>query len=242
MTWNEQHPLWGAWLRFCRAEKHLAEADELIDSFSDACVDRAYTEDEYKTIKLRGGFAPIPPTLPLSISDAVHNMRSALDYIVYELAAKDSCKIQDGTQFIIEDVKSDPINPNRGFDARARQYLKGLNVAHIAAIEWLQPYNGVKWTKALRDISNPDKHRKLTAVTHNGVMPVQIRWHAGGRFRGAEKLTIQGPTYDSFDLQFYGREAIRILGAEPIEPPLMASLREIQTGINGAIESFKPEF
>jgi hypothetical protein len=42
--------------------------------------------------------------------------------------------------------------------------LKGINDAHAAAIEKLQPYNGHDWTKRLVSISNKDKHMDL-AVT-----------------------------------------------------------------------------
>jgi hypothetical protein len=33
-------------------------------------------------------------------------------------------------------------------------------------IEHLQPYHGCSWTKFIRDFSNPDKHKTLTAVKH----------------------------------------------------------------------------
>jgi hypothetical protein len=39
--------------------------------------------------------------------------------------------------------------------------LKGINPLHMAAIERLQPYKGCGWTKMLRDLSNPDKHRQF---------------------------------------------------------------------------------
>ncbi len=40
-------------------------------------------------------------------------------------------------------------------------YLKGVSDEHVAAIERLQPYNGCEWTRLLRTISKPDKHRHL---------------------------------------------------------------------------------
>ena len=36
--------------------------------------------------------------------------------------------------------------------------------SRLAAIEWLQPYSGCDWTKALRDLSNRDKHREFVSI------------------------------------------------------------------------------
>jgi hypothetical protein len=100
----------------------------------------------------------IPDDLPLAISDAVHNMRAAMDYLVYQLAKLGSGAYQDGTQFPIEDHKS-------RFDDRANTWLKHLRREHIDRIEQLQPYKGKEWTRTLRDLSNRDKHRHLTPIT-----------------------------------------------------------------------------
>jgi hypothetical protein len=119
--------------------------------------------------------------------------------IVFELARHDSGGIeQDGTQFIIEDVKSDPLKPNRGFDARSKRHLRGLNQAHIDAIESFQPYRGVEWTKTLRDISNPDKHRKLTLLSSIGrSVGVVRKLNQKGRFGPAVFTIADHPSGNS---------------------------------------------
>src|SRR5688572_14299371 len=114
---DKSHPLYGAKLRLDRSNIHLAEADRLIDTFGKACEDHIVTDDKNQIARLKG-WPDLPLMLPVVISDAIHNMRAALDYIVYELAREDSGKVKDGTQFLIEDVKSDPDDPRRGFDAR----------------------------------------------------------------------------------------------------------------------------
>ena len=239
---NTSHPLYGAQLRFERADRHLSEADSLIDGFALACKDGIVSKDHHKTIQLTK-YPPIPVTLPLVISDAVHNLRAALDYIVYELAVLDSGKVQDGTQFLIEDVKSDPAFPKRGFDARSQKCLKGLNPRHIDMVEGLQPYRGIEWTKTLRDISNPDKHRTLTALTHKDRrMMVKITYKPDGPYLGAEKFTPEGITHDSYDLEFEADNAIGIAGTDPAAPSLMSTLYRLETEVCRTIEFFKPEF
>lgn len=241
--WTSSHPLYGAQLRFERADRHLSEADRLLDGFSDACIDRVVSENDYQAIRMEGGFPPVPIELPVVVSDAIHNMRAALDYIIYELAILDSGKVNNGTQFLIEDIKSDPANPKRGFDGRYKQYLAGLNQSHIDAIEGMQPYRGIEWTKTLRDISNPDKHRTLIAIDHKGRgLDVTVKYAANGRFRGPDKVTSKGLTHDRYDLKFHGREAVAIAGTKSGEPSLMKTLRRLETEVCGVIELFKPEF
>jgi len=72
------------------------------------------------------------PLVSILIGEICYNLRSALDYLVYELAILDSSKRQDGTQFPIDDT------PEK-FSKHKRSWLKGLNSNHVAAIEKLQP-------------------------------------------------------------------------------------------------------
>ena len=233
---DSSHPLYGAQLRFERADGHLANADGLIDAFGRACIQYIVTEYDVKAGKKRLSLtktAPLPPMLPLVVSDAIHNLRAAFDYIVYELARHDSGKVQDGTQFIIEDVKSDPINRNRGFDARSKKCLKGLTRLHVDAIEGLQPYQGVEWTKTLRDISDPDKHRELIALEDFGFYTVTVHGR-GGELDGAD---LPG---DEFEIDAHN--AIFIAPPDRSQPPLISTLRRLEAEVTGTIELFKPEF
>lgn len=234
------HPLDGAVLRFNRAERHLAEADELIRVWAKGCVE-AIVRDNNNNLRFEG-WPTIPEMLPLAVSDATHNMRAALDYLIYELALKDSGKVQHGTQFLIEDVKVDPANKNRGFDARSKKCLVGLSQPHIDAIEALQPYNGVDWTKSLRDISNPDKHKRLCVLSKDG-RPIGVRMIDSpiGRFDRLN-VTPQGPTIERFDVEVDGSDTIAIAPPNPGKPSLMRTLRSIQTELCATLETFKSEF
>jgi hypothetical protein len=89
------------------------------------------------------------------IGEIVYNLRSALDYLVFELAGLDSGCIIEGTQFPIE-------RSQKSFKWRVRGgWLDVLNAAHVAAIEALQPYRGCQWAAVLQNLSNPDKHVHL---------------------------------------------------------------------------------
>ena len=158
------HPLDGAIRRIKRANNYIQEAEGLLTAFASECEDRIIANFSTQGVI---HFPPVSADLPLAVSDAIHNLRAALDYLVYELALRDSGSIQEKTQFPLEIVKLgiSPSGQKFGFDVVAPRFLRGLSAAHRDAIERLQPYNGKQWARDLKDISNPDKHRKLTTIS-----------------------------------------------------------------------------
>ena len=178
---NKLHPLDGALKRIERAEKHLQEVVTEIESYRRDNYDRMFIEFDKATDNITVGVTG-PPLIPmcisLAISDCVHNFRSALDYVVYELARYDSGgKIQSGTQFPIENTRSE-------FIGQRKRRLKGLSNSHVDAIEAYQPYKGVKWTKTLQTISNPDKHRHLIELGGSFEHDMILTGGAPGSFAG----------------------------------------------------------
>jgi hypothetical protein len=161
-------------------------------------------------------------------------LRAALDYLVYELAILDSGQIIDGTQFPIDDAK-------KGFDWRVKNgRLRGLTAPHIAAIERLQPYEGCDWTQRLRDLSNPDKHRRL--VFQAGNITVKMLGNANrlrfldipGKILRA-KLAATGEEVDvkisvEFDVLFADWR------------PVIETLYGLKTQVASTLNAFKPEF
>lgn len=89
------------------------------------------------------------------VGEAIHNLRAALDYLVYELAFLDSGRPQKKTQFPIADTQE---NWTKAEDRR----LKGVSPPHRDAIRQWQPFTGCEWPRTLRELSDQDKHRRLT--------------------------------------------------------------------------------
>lgn len=116
---------------------------------------------------------PFPRDLPLMLGDAYHNLRGALDYLVYQLHERHyRGKIPDAvataSQFPIvktlkKDKKGKPIGPDQWSN------IKNLSSRDRKAIAWLQPYvqrkdalQGVRTgLRDIGDIDNIDKHRRL---------------------------------------------------------------------------------
>jgi hypothetical protein len=94
-----------------------------------------------------------PIELGIRVGEFCYNLRTALDYVVFELARLDSGTTQDFTQFPLVDTT----DKFRAWKKQAR--LKRIDERHIAMMQRFQPCYGCHWAKALVRISNKDKHR-----------------------------------------------------------------------------------
>lgn len=99
------------------------------------------------------------------IAEIVDHLRSALDYLVFEVAGEDSGEPQSGTQFIIADTPAD-------FARQVKRRLRGMSPENRSIIESYQPYCGYPWLAQLRDLSNPGKHQHLHVVGETGAVLV----------------------------------------------------------------------
>jgi hypothetical protein len=225
--------LYDANLRVERAGKHLEELKTLIASLGgdDDANDASVQYDAHAGEPIFTFDPPVPPLASILCGETVYNLRAALDYLVYALAILDTGKIQHGTQFPIDDA------PDRFAQSIERGRLKGLNCAHVANIKSLQPYNSCKWTKVLRDLSNPDKHRELTLVRLDGELIFQLRWEREaatdlenairwGLVRGKMKVNSREP----YSVKFSD-------GA-----PVVETLDELKTQVSDLLIQFETQF
>jgi hypothetical protein len=166
------HPLDNAFKRIERAGKHLSDLDAEIAEYrrfkNESALMHLSNDKEGNVRPLGAAVFDYDPTPDLSIlvGEIAHNLRSALDYLIYELARLDSGQTQSRTQFPIESTP-------QGFNGRRNTFLKGISASHTMEIEALQPYKGCGWTKTLAEISNQDKHRELVMIA----TPSVVRWH-----------------------------------------------------------------
>src|SRR6185312_1300434 len=81
------HPLNGARLKVCRAEEHLQALKESIADYVASVPYELAAEDDGETVNLVLTLISHPdPTIGAVIGDCLHNLRSALDYLMWELA------------------------------------------------------------------------------------------------------------------------------------------------------------
>jgi hypothetical protein len=171
---------------------------------------------------IQPGATRMSPHSQILAGQIVNGLRSALDYLIGNLAELDSGPATRKTQFPAE------FSAHRFLSCKP-SFLKGLNPAHIAAIEKLQPYNGCNWTRPLIVLSNLDKHNALIPTTmdfvYSGMLePVQ----------GAQGNPIK------YKVRMHIEPTVFIAGGQPIK--LIEALYEIAKGVTKALESFKSEF
>jgi hypothetical protein len=218
--------------RVRRAEEHLSELYRLLFELRERYKYSVFFKPNPDTPDhiqwgLRDEVIRVPPTIGVIVGETCYNLRGALDYLIFALATLDSGSEQAGTQFPIEDRV-------KGFEHRkARGWLSGINPAHLAAIERLQPYKGCKWTAVLRDISNRDKHREFAKI------------------QGQIALFVNNPEFDSTlvlntvttsgeKVQMQIHVAVQILFVDGAS--ITEALEEIKTGVADTLETFKPDF
>jgi hypothetical protein len=114
--------------------------------------------------------------ISVTVGETVYNLRSALDYVIHDLAWVATGKEVRGTQFPIEDDRNVFRSRITGKTRKGKpvaQYLKGVPPEAIPFIESWKPFAGCSWTKDLRDLSNPDKHRHLSPLRSDLVANVK---------------------------------------------------------------------
>jgi hypothetical protein len=233
-----RHPLDSCFERVWRADEHLAELQREIAIVFEKQANAAGIE-----------FDPHPPhrakvSLPSETffgmriatltGEIFYNLRTALDYLVFELAQLDSGIEQSGTQFPIMDAKQD-------FDGRGKAaFLKGVNLGHIACIERLQPYNGCDWTRRLRDCSNADKHRHF--IASGGAIRITVHSSLERddlvRTRGFERKAPHPLTGRGVDVKVHIAGQI----AFPDGAPVRETIEEIKMEVANTLVAFKPDF
>lgn len=141
-----------------RAEKHIRDLKAEWRAFGRRAYGiRAYEEGQVRNYRVRVREA-IPLQLSTIIGDAVSNLRSALDYLVYQLLDAKSLKAGRHHYF--------PISPGaKEFKSSYRGKIKGVGDEAERLIEALKPYKGGTdgfWH--LNELCRIDKHRLLITV------------------------------------------------------------------------------
>jgi hypothetical protein len=212
--------------RVNRAKEHITSLEREIAAVLPP--DRTITTVVAGPAFLAGGTKDIsaPPILAILVGETLYNLRSALDYLVYELFHLDTSRTNNRTKFLIEDTRqkwnshipTSKTPPKK----RRKMWLHRLTAAHQTALKALQPCYGCKWTKRFRDLSNADKHRHLTLVE----AAVHHRGHGTIGGFGPVMVTTQLATKVAFDDGTLVTETLKLL----------------QDEVAKVIDSFDPDF
>jgi hypothetical protein len=135
------------------------DAQTFVTKFDEADQAHVITFKEANKIPIEWGIA---------LGNIVHDVRSALDHLVYQLVLLAGATYHRRHQFPILDHPNDWIGkvnepPKKGKEG----LLDFIDLQHVAVIESVQPYQpvtGLPRLKTLRRFSNTDKHRLIHAA------------------------------------------------------------------------------
>ena len=102
------------------------------------------------------------------VGQIVENLRSALDYMVFELSALNDPDLNPRTpQFVIAEDES-------SFQRQAKRRLRYLSDEQKTLIEKIQPYHGNIVLGLLAEMAGAGKHRRLLRVWDNTGLQVYL--------------------------------------------------------------------
>jgi len=211
-----------AWAKLQRAQKHLQVTAKMIGRFARRdCGTVSKFNPKTNQFDVIANMPPPPNIIGLLVGDCVHNMRSALDHIVYEFVRSNPKRPantpHDRTMFPIADTKEGYLRQVNNL-----KRLAGVPEDVAALIDALQPYHrrdrGLDYTKyplwVLNKLENVDKHRRLmltSAVARHAV--INIRYQDGGEtdllqmqdvIHNGAVLTSYPPAHDGSEVQMNG--------------------------------------
>jgi hypothetical protein len=233
VTSQNHHPLAGAFERVKRAGEHLDDLRLRIDAMSQQQKEAFLAHFDLNPLHQRALPDPMPASMrvPILVGEICYNLRSALDYLIFELAKRDSVVPQKNTQFPIVDT------PEK-FRSDGLPRLNGVNDTHVLMIERLQPYNGCDWTRSLREISNPDKHREFSAMRGTGTGLVYAPSDPEYEALALPIRRVRHPARGEIDVKLHFTCTVHFVDG----PPVVETLELIQLKVSEALTAFEPEF
>ncbi len=171
------------WLKFRRAEKHMVDIQEEARRYASSnpySNTRIRLPDSQNEIRYRFRITEQPdPVIAVMLGDFIHNLRSALDYIIVACVPKQRRK-QASFPILYEDIFA------KGKDGQfvvkdtylrksVETTIKGLHPEARALIISLQPYQAMKHGLSpdnalgvLCRLETADKHRKIITIGCGG--------------------------------------------------------------------------
>lgn len=165
------------------------------------------------------------PTLSLVVGDCIHNLRSSLDHLVFDLAGRPKGRTAGKLEFPIHTT-------SEGYLMGAKEKLAGVAGEAQTIIQGLQPYHreGQMFSfephplDVLRRLSNIDKHRSLHLVwfmatqsdVHASAPATSTDFHSGAL---VDKAVIASIQFAEPDVEVQAR--FKLLVALDLDRPAM---------------------
>lgn len=176
----------GVRVKLGRAKRHRDELRAAVAPVSDPSafsIVRSPVDGKPSRIEYRVVYTPvIDPMVGAIVGDIVHNLRSSLDHVAWQLVLLDGGQPNDRTAFPLHETRT-----NRKGNPRQLTIEPGIgNPRIMAAVEAMQPFSEANYghdpaTDALGIVGrldNIDKHRLLLPVVHMIDHDMPAHWGA----------------------------------------------------------------
>jgi hypothetical protein len=240
----------GPKLKVKRANNHIHQLNELLNAFVKTDFCRLHVEEHKDTGDYVLKFEmtkPIPEEVPLTIGDAIHNLRSALDLMACEIVSLSGGTPSKWTNFPFRDTRQELEATLNGGEIK----IAGADIITLI-VDIIKPYKGGNDSLcALHSLDIADKHRLLLPVFSVAAL-TDVNGKAGGvtftncTFAAGESgiLNVLGMP-GKFEFQGYGKPAISISfdKAQPLEgQPVIPTLQQLAQIVLGVIQTVEKAF
>jgi hypothetical protein len=244
------HPLDGCRAKIERAKEHIRNLDPEITTLIDS-TEHTVTVHTYYDARVTGfsrdlmiNGPPIPDRIRIIIGEIVHQLRSSLDHLIWQLVLANKKEVPgDQLEF--------PVFWERAkYPSAAKRKIKGVSTRAEDIIESLQPYHAIPNAddhplKILHDLDVIDKHRFIIVVAGelNIYGTTEFMFLPANQCNDVVTLRLtRMPTrhpdteyQTSFDIAF------DTFGSRKTET-LIPALQQLCDFVAGAIEQFSPCF
>jgi hypothetical protein len=146
-----------------RARGHLLQLQVLHSAYIDSTpyeVDCRQDPDTRRPVYFIRSIKPPSIELALTAGDVLHNTRSALDHLAYQLVC-----VGTGHEGPHRNVQFPIGDDAKDYADKRRRWTKGMRPDALAAIDSLKPYKGGNDTLwRLHRLDNVDKHRLVITI------------------------------------------------------------------------------
>jgi hypothetical protein len=235
----------GPKLKIERANKHIGELQAVLDAFLKTNFYRLGIDknlNDGKNVLTFELIGTLPSDVPLIIGDAIHNLHTALDLVIWEIESRIG-KPDRSTKFPFYQTRSELVG------AIENGNLKTAEISRVI-IDDIKPYRGGNdLLYGLHDLDITDKHKLLIPI----VSIVELRGASGeddcgGRFKNlnffitqsgrinalssTKNLKITNSGQPSFEIRFDKGEVFE-------DKPVISTLHQLWQLVSGIIGKFE---
>lgn len=197
-----------------RARTHLSALENEVTPLRDQNSWVVGTSDYFNPRPL----PVVPFNVPATACDVIHNLRSSLDHLAYQLACAGTPEAEP-SRFVSFPIFEDAVKYESGKASR----VVGMRPNAVCAIDVLKPYRGgneLLWR--LHDLSNIEKHRLVVTVGCDHLF-------TGEGFEGEYWLKSATPDFDGI-----------FASGNPKHRTLLPTLHQMVTLVDDVTRGFLP--